>query len=458
MRIVKIAFVLIVLCCTLPLALLVRRYEILTRIFWISFGAAAFFMTTIPLLDIGVINAPDGWVGFVYGIEISIVDYLAVVSFFILPRHRTSWLFFLPFVVFTAVAATSVPNAANPTVASFGVWQFAKMAFVAAIVARACAFEEVPYLLLRGMALGIMAQLVASIWQRFGLGYTQAPGLFLHQNTLGMIAHFVLYPFLYMLLTQSRGTIWNGLIILTVLCCMLLTASRGAVGFTVIGIALTFLIVALTGLTNRIMVAAALAGIAALALAPVTYLVFEKRFERAALNEDVYDERAAFNRAADLIRDDFPAGVGFNHYTYTLKRYNYSQLAGVHQNEGNINNIVHDAYRLIGVETGRAGLLSFYALLAVPLVTAFFVGWRRRSMPDGGLLLGFGTAMLIAYLHSLFEWIFLIKQVQIVFAIVVGMTFGIASRRYAGETSIQARVASENPVATSTFKAGALSK
>ncbi|QDG74816.1 O-antigen ligase [Labrenzia sp. PHM005] len=454
----KIAFVLIVLCCTLPLVLLVKRYEVLSRVFWISFGAAAFFMTIVPLLDIGVINAPDGWVGFVYGIEISVVDYLAVVAFFVLPRHRTSWLFFLPFVIFTAIAAVPVPNAANPMVASFGVWQFAKVSFIAAIVARACAFEEVPYLLLRGMAFGIMAQLVASLWQRFGLGYTQAPGLFLHQNTLGMIAHFVLYPYLFMLLTQSRGTFWNGLVILSVLCCILLTASRGAVGFTVIGIGLTFVIASLTGLTNRIMAAVALAGLVALALAPATYIVFEKRFERSTLREDVYDEREAFNRAADLIRDDFPAGVGFSHYTYTLKRYNYSQLAGVHQNEGNINNIVHDAYRLIGVETGRAGLLSYYVMLAVPLITAFFVGWRRRPTPDGGLLLGFGMALLIVYLHSLFEWIFLIKQVQIVFAIVVGMTFGIASRSYAAEQSIQQVTASINTNGVPTFNAGELSK
>ncbi|WP_420339122.1 O-antigen ligase family protein [Roseibium sp.] len=415
-------------------------------------------MTSIPIFDIALVNYPDGWTGFARGLEISVIDYLAVIAFLVLPWQRVSLLWFLPFVLFTIIAMVAATEAAKPLTAFFGVWQFAKTAFIALVVARACAVSEVPYLVLRGMALAMAAQLTASLWQRFGVGDTQASGLFSHQNTLGMIAHFVLYPFLFMLLTQGRGTVWNGLVILWILCCVMLTASRGAVGFTAIGIGLTFVIVALAGLTNRIMATAALAAMTALALAPATYLVFEKRFERAALNEDVYDERAAFNRAADLIRDDFPAGVGFNHYTYTLKRYNYSQLAGVHQNEGNINNIVHDVYRLIGVETGRAGLLSFYALLAVPLVTAFFVGWRRRLMPDGGLLLGFGTAMLIAYLHSLFEWIFLIKEVQIVFAIVVGMTFGIASRPYATEPSSHQRIESENTNGAFTFKAGALSK
>lgn len=452
----KIAFVLIVLCCTLPIAMLVRRYDTLMRAFWIFFGAAAFFMSSIPLLDIGLINAPDNWVGFVYGLEVSVIDYLAFIAFLILPRHRTPFWFFLPCLVFTGIAAISVSQAMHPTIALFGVWQFAKMGFIIFVVARACAFKEIPYLLLGGMALGIFANFATALWQRIGLNYTQAPGLFLHQNTLGMIAHFVLYPYLIMLLTQSERTVWNLTAIFSVLGCILLTASRGAVGFTVVGIGLTFALVALTGITNRVMAAAAVACVATLAIAPAAYIVFEKRFERSALHEDIYDERAAFNRAADLILEDFPAGVGLNHYTHILKEYNYSQRAGIHQGEGNINNIVHDVYRLIGVETGHVGLIAFYALLLFPMVTAFIVGWGRRYTPDGRLLFGFGLAMLVAYLHSFFEWIFLIKQVQYVFAAVVGMTFGIASRTPRSNPEISLQTEQSPFLSGLSFKAGTL--
>src|SRR5690606_25484267 len=145
----------------------------------------------------------------------------------------------------------SMLQAAEPLAAFFGVWQFARMFFVAAIVARACAFEEIPLLLLRGMALGMVAQFLAVLWQRFGLGYTQTPGLFLHQNTLGMTIHFVLLPYFALLLAGRRNLAFVAAVLAATLVTTVFTASRATVGFAALGLATTFAVMALAGLTQR---------------------------------------------------------------------------------------------------------------------------------------------------------------------------------------------------------------
>ena len=138
-------------------------------------------------------------------------------------------------------------------------------------------------------------------------------------------------------------------------------------------------------------------------------LFFEKRFETRS------SQRRCFMTSAqrsigpqDLIRDDFPAGVGFNHYTYTLKRYKlFPALPASHQKRRQTSTTSsHDVLQVDRCRKPDVRALLFIStlLLAVPLVTAFFcLVWRRRLMPDGGVYFwDFGTAMLIAYLHSLF--------------------------------------------------------
>ena len=432
---VKSAFLIIVLLSILPLVLLLRRYEAIARVFWVCFGAGAFFLATFPLFDIGLISWGDRWVGFVYGMELSVIDFLAILAFFTLPRSRTPLLWFAPFALYIVAAAFSMLQAAEPLAAFFGVWQFMRMFFIAAIVARACAFEEIPHLLLRGMALGMAAQFVTVLWQRYGLGYTQTPGLFLHQNTLGMAIHFVLLPYFALLLAGRRNLVFVAAVLTATLITTVFTASRATIGFASMGLATTFVLFAMAGLTQRKIAIALAALVAAVIVVPVTLQAFQQRFEHVPLTENEYDERAAFSRAAAYILQDHPLGVGMNHYVLVARDRGYSERAGVAVAEGNRNNIVHNAFRLAGAETGYPGMIAFSLMLVTPLVLALASGWRQRATENGTLLLGFAMAMLFAYLHSFYEWILFGKEVQYLLAITMGMTFGIAARSRAPAVS-----------------------
>ncbi len=425
----KFAFVAVVLCSILPLSLLLQRYAVVNRGFWIFFGAAPFFLASVPLFDIGLVSWGGRWIGFVYGMELSILDFLALAAFFSLPRQRTPVVYFLPFALYLAAAALSMLQAAEPLAAFFGVWQFFRMFFIAVVVARACAYEEVPYLLLRGMAVGIAVQFLTVLWQRFGEGLSQTPGLFIHQNTLGMAVHFVLYAHLALLLAGERRFVYVASTVAMTLVTVILTASRGAVGVAALFTALTFAGMALAGLTRRKVAVMAVGLLALLAIAPLAVSSFQNRFANDPLQEDAYDERAAFNRAARYILQDHPLGIGMNHYVLIARDLGYSERAGVAVAEGNRNNIVHNAYFLTGAETGYPGLVAFALMLATPLLLALSGGWRLRNTPRGTLLYGCAMALAAACVHSAYEWILFGKEVQYLLAIVMGMTFALASSR-----------------------------
>lgn len=424
----KFAALFIAISCIVPLSLMLRGNPKFAPVFWTVFGMLPFFSAAMPMFDMGIVSLAGSWIGFVYSLEVTIIDILAVAAFLALPAGRLPLWCKLPFLAYVVAVTLSIFQADEPLAASFGAGQIARMFLIMVVVARACLEPKTAIYILRGMALGMAAHFVAVVHQRLALNLPQAHGLFIHQNTLGMTAHMVLFPHLALLLHGYPGTRNLILATLATIVVVVFTASRATVGFTALGIGLTYLVLALAGLTQR-KVAFALAGVVALAVvAPLAMSSFEKRFSTTPLNEDQYDERAAFNRAASFILADHPLGVGSNHYVHVARDKGYSERAGVARAEGNRNNIVHSAYRLAAAETGYFGLVTFCLALLVPLACAFRTGWRERSNAAGALLLGLGVALLIVCLHSFYEWIFFIKEVQYLVAYTMGMIFGITLR------------------------------
>lgn len=421
----KFIALLVALAGVFPMSLLLRSSGLFARLFWIIFGMLPFFSAVFPMFDIGLISWGDHWVGFVYSLEITIVDILALAAFFALPGRGLPWWCKLPTLFFVIAAGLSMLNADEPTGAFFGVWQFIRMAFVMAVVGHACRLEpRIAIYILLGMSIGMGSHLVAVLQQRFILGVAQAHGLFLHQNTLGMAAHMVLYPNLALLLYGYQRW-WLAPTVAATVIVVVLTASRATVGFAAFGVLLTFLLLALSGLTQRKMMFVGISMVALAIIGPLTFASFQKRFAENPLNEEQYDERAAFNRTAAFILADHPGGIGSNHYVHVAKNFGYSSRAGVLDSEVNRRNIVHNAYWLTAAETGYLGLATYLAMLAAPLACAFAVGWRERGRAEGALLLGFGVALLIVYVHSNFEWIVFTKDVQYPLFTTMGMTFGI---------------------------------
>ena len=90
--------------------------------------------------------------------------------------------------------------------------------------------------------------------------------------------------------------------------------------------------------------------------------------------------------------------------------------------------IVHNIYWLTLAETGYLGFLALVILLIRPLFVALRCGWRNRRDERGDLLIGFGTSLLIIYIHSYFEWVLFYTQAQYIFAMTIGMVAGVAQQ------------------------------
>jgi O-antigen ligase len=276
------------------------------------------------------------------------------------------------------------------------------------------------------MAIGIAMESCVVMAQRFIFGEFQSAGTFDHQNTLGMISHFVAFPFFALLLAGQPG--WQPIAVpISSAIIALLTVSRATLGLGGLGYAIVFALSALRRWTSRKGILALAVVILIGAFAPLAFSSLETRFSLSPTSAD-YDERGAFERAAAAIVSDHPMGIGANSYVVIANSKGYNQRAGVAYNEGSSSAHVHNVYRLVAAESGYFGLITFLVLLIQPLLVAFLWGWRNRGDVRGDLLLGLGVSLIIVYLHSFFEWIFVTYDVQYFFSVILGLIAGSAQQ------------------------------
>lgn len=373
------------------------------------------------------ITAPISWLewpGFVKGAEISVLDTLSVAVYFGSSHTRQPLPFRISMLPYFVAASFSVLLAPAPLAAFFYPWQLVRMYVVYAAVTRACAADpRAAAGLLKGMAAGLLLEAGFAVWDRFVLGELEVAGTLTHKNGLGMMSHFVVFPYFALLLTKQRGwlpaaTVLAGVVVEA------LSVSRAAAGLAGVAYAVIFLFSAVRQWTSRKLLIMLCGVLVVAAVTPVILISLEKRYAVEDFGD--YDERAAFERAAAMMLSDHPLGVGANHFGTIAIVEGYYARAGVAPTRGSMSAQVHNVYWLIAAETGYLGLLTFILLLLRPVTVAFGCGWRHRADNRGDLLLGLGVALLVVYIHSLFEWVFILSQIQYMFALDTGLIAGVA--------------------------------
>lgn len=396
-----------------------------------GYRACCFLITSLPFflnvlnLDFGLVSWA-AWPGYAKGLVVTMLDSLAIA---VLLRHRRT-LAGLPFKVIFALYWTcvllSVISATVPPAALFYCFQLIRVFLLFAAVAQLARSKEGLTYMLYGMAsVGILEGLV-TIFQRLH-GEFQATGTMPHQNMLGLMLHFVTLPLFAMALRGGKGKLLP-LGVASALIAVALGASRATLGLLPVGMALVALGSLWRGPNRRKWQAL---GLGALVIAVATPLALTGLDQRLVhTNIDSSDnERDAFERAAKLILADHPMGVGANHYVVIANAGGYSDRAGVIWNAGSRAAEVHNLYLLAAAETGWPGLISLVALFIWPIIRGLTFALRKGRDWEGDLALGLSVAILIAAIHSLFEWIFISYQVQYVFAIALGFMAQLLRQR-----------------------------
>ena len=366
------------------------------------------------------------WPAYTYGAEISLLDLIVLGIFLSLPRRQHPLPFKFPIGFYFFAVILSVYQASVPEAALFYVWQLARIFFIYIVISTASAQDpRVSPALLKGMAFGLILGLCEALWERFGLGILRTHGGFSHENLFGVVSHFVVYPFFALLLAGERG--WLAPVIsLAGIIIAALTASRATFALAVFGYGVVFIASTMRGWNSRKTKVAAISFIAVLAVAPLVVSSFQDRFQSGAVNAffGTDEARVAMARAASMMLADHPMGVGPNHFIVVANNGGYYSQVKLPWTDTRA--FVHNAYWLVAAESGYLGIISFVMLLLSPLIVAFRCGWRNRKDHRGDLLLGFGVALLIVYLHSFYEWVFVSFEIEYMFAATMGLVAGLA--------------------------------
>lgn len=391
---------------------------------------AAFFLGLLPFIEtrFNVSAAPISWAlwpGYVRGIEFSLTDAVAIALILASGPVRSPaavklafGLLFVAFLISSAVADVFIP-------AFFYGWQLVRVAIVYFAVARASTTNDrVPLALLTGLIIGLASQAIVVTFQYLG-GDPQAGGWFGHQNLLGMATHFIVYPAFAVFL----GGLYSKRAALAGAASLIIAfggGSRATIGLLVIGLLMTAIVSCWRQMTRRKAAFATAAIIGLVAVSPLLYLAVERRSDEARAQSN--EERGNMLSAASMIISDFPLGVGANQYVVVANVGGYSARAGIAPAYANLSAPVHNTYYLVTAEMGWFGLFSVIALIGAVWTTVAATLRRARSGFEADYAVGLAISFMMVAAHAYFEWITMIYQIHLLFAMNLGLLVAFRAR------------------------------
>lgn len=408
-----------------PLRNALQRRGFVVSAFWFLTGVFCFLMQGYPELSVGVVSW-GGYPGHTSGIEVTVVDLAMAAYFFSLPKSTSRLPFSRTMAFYFICVLISGAHTSNFEASLFYAWQLLRMFFVYIVVSRACVDSRAALTLLKGLAFGLLIQAGVVAYQKF-LGHTMQPaGTFIHQNYLGIVSNLTFIPLLALNLTNKvpllfRSSLLSGGII------AVLTASRATLGLAGLGAVLVFCHSFFSGQAARGMKSILIVSVVAISLVPLAVSSMKMRVSQFDPYSD-YDERVAFEKAAAMMIQDHPWGVGANNFVIEANTGGYYDRAGVAVTPGSRGAHVHNLYYLTTAELGYLGLLGLIMMLLQPAILAFRCSWQHRGTEDSAFLGGLGITLLIAYAHSNYEWIAVSQHVQYFLAIIFGLVAATSKR------------------------------
>ena len=382
---------------------------------------AALILGILPFLESGfnVSASPISWPtwpGMSKGIEVSLTDAVAIAILFATHRMKCPLALKVTFAVYVLGFIISTLLSENRMPSFFYGWQVFRSVILFYAVARASATDpKVPPALLTGLVIGLVTQgVLVSI--EFAGGKLQSGGWFGHQNLLGMITHFVVYPAFALFLAGYRVKS-TALAVLAALLVAFAGASRATIGLMAAGLVLTIVLSCYQRMSGRKMAVGIAALIGLAAVSPLLYSAVERR--SSATREGSSEERRRMMSAASMIIADHPQGVGANRYVLTTNVGGFSGRAGIAWTSSAAP--VHNTYYLVAAEMGWIGLLGLVSFLLAAIAKAFQAMRRARGTFLGEYATGLAVTFIMVAIHSYFEWIAMLYFVHILMAMSLGI-------------------------------------
>ncbi|GAA4214393.1 hypothetical protein GCM10022253_06970 [Sphingomonas endophytica] len=382
------------------------------------------FLLSLWHLYVAPVSFPY-WPGHTKGIEVSVIDALAVAILIGTPRRKKRAPLIWLFISYTVLTALSAAWAIDKLAALGYAAQLVRMLLVFLAARRLAANPHAYKAAVAGGVAALCVELFYAVQQHLE-GVLQPGGTLGAQNLLGLMTNLVGIPALSLLLANVRG--WQSKVGPPVaLAIDVLTASRATLGFGAAGMGALLLISSKWRWTARKAMVFGLAGVAALALTPVAITTIGKRVNSNNV-ESSNAEREAFKQAAWMIIKDYPAGVGANCYVVISNIGNYASRAGVNSMSGSRATNVHDSYLLVTAETGMISAIVLVLFIGGGVLKIIRTAFQYRKDKRGDYLLGIGMSLLTAGLHLKFEWAFVMSPVQYLMFLFLGLGVGLSEQ------------------------------
>ena len=372
------------------------------------------------------------WIGHTKGLEIWVLDFIAIVILLFLRGKLTRPPFLIPMLLYFTTTVIATFGAQVPEASVFYCWQLLRVYLLYFAVANVCTLEfSAVSSILTGLAMGELLQCFISIWERFRLHILQTPGTMESQNELGLVSHFVILPFFAIMLGGKRGWLPTA-VVPAALITYVLTTSRASVLLGIVGLGLVWIMSSFTKFSVRKFGIVTGALMALMVMAPLAVASFNARFAHGGnlgLAEDT--ERLTFKRVVWMMLDDHPGGVGPNNFAVVANAGGYYNRSRDISSAGRSSN-VHNLYLLVWAETGPLGVASFILMLALPLVMALrFCLSGRWEAGDArrDILIGVSATLLILYVHSTEEWVPITAEMQYLLAIMFGLVVSLTAEQ-----------------------------
>lgn len=401
---------------------------------WAFFALGALPVLQVPMnLEASLISWPT-WAGHSRGLALTMLDSLALAICVRYARGRRVppllWVFAVYFVCMLPGLFVGMFTPALFT--TFQILRVALFFYAAYLVVLNGQLARIA----EGLAVAVIVSGVISAYQSLS-GQVQAPGLFGHQNLTGLVTNLCVGPLLALGLRTRR------LLFLLAVAAAGIGAvaggSRAAMVFFAFLVSASVVAAVLIKPTGRSM---AIAGLAALGLVAATPFAFQKFNERGVEGFTVDEERIAFERAAELMADDHPWGVGLNQFVNVANASGYYARAGVRWGANARSTNVHNSYWLVRAEAGLIGLFGLLIWMFVPVVSALRVMFRKRlPLREAGV--ASAIAVTSAALHSQYEWILITATPQYLISLMAGII--AAASVYSVPTKKGALAASPGP-------------
>lgn len=404
---------------------------------------ACFVVGCLPFfLNFHLYVAPISWAywpGIVKGIEVSVLDALALGMLLANRAHvRTPTSIRIFFGVYVVGLVISTATGQQMIPAIFYAWQLMRAVLVYMAVSRAIAVTpSAAFALFAGVGASVIFECAVASWQYFH-GVPQAGGTLGHRTGIGMLSHSAVMPAFAIFLGGFRRP-FAVVIVAAGAVIAYVGASRATLALYGLGLLITLCLSLRHKFTGR-KFGIGVAVVLFLAIgAPVAQLAIGRRG-----TEDVQSsnqERQALIDSARMISADHPFGVGANNYVLVANIGGYSERAGVSWFRLSRTEPVHNTYLLVLAELGWVGLVGLVGFLACFIG----VGWKALRMAPSGrssdLLVGMLGAIVITAIHSGFEFAPMMFFMHYMIAIDFGVLIGLieASKRLRGQSSAATR-------------------